>query len=72
MNQLARVTYGRRPAGKFQHDWYIVVRSLDRWMRDRSPQPYALAVALEVEESARLYSQLRAEINVRTRLRARV
>jgi len=72
VNQLARVTYGRRPAGKFQHDWYIVVRSLDRWMRDRSPQPYALAVALEVEESARLYSQLRAEIDVRTRLRARV
>lgn len=72
VNQLARVTYSRRPAGKFQHDWYIVVRSLNRWMRDRSPQPYALAAALEVEESARLYSQLRAEVEVRTRVRARV
>jgi hypothetical protein len=28
------------------------VRSLNRWMRDRSPQPYALAAALEVEGSA--------------------
>jgi len=71
VNQLARVTYSRRPAAKFQHDWYIVVRSLNRWMRDRSPQPYALAVAVEVEESARLYGQLRAEVEVRARVRAR-
>jgi hypothetical protein len=72
VNQLARITYSRRPAARFQDDWYIVVRSLDRWMRDRSPQPYAIAVALEVEDSVELYTQLRAEVEVRTRLRARV
>lgn len=71
VNQLARVTYKKLPAEKFRQDWFVVVRSLNRWMRDRSPQPYSLAVALEVEGSNRLYSQLRAEVEVRTRLRAR-
>jgi hypothetical protein len=72
VNQLARVIYRQRPQQKFQDDWYIVVRSVNKWMRDRSPQPYALAVAIEVEGSVELYTQLRAEVQVRTRARARV
>lgn len=70
-NQLGRVTLRRRPQSKFQQDWYIVVRSVNKWMRDRSPQPYALAVALEVEGSAQLHQQLETALRLQPRLRVR-
>ena len=72
VNQVARVTYKRRPRARFRDDWFIVVRSVNKWMRDRSPQPYALAVAVEVEQSNQIRTQLRAEVELRARGRTRV
>lgn len=60
---------------KFHSDWYVVVRSLNKWMSpDAPPQPYALTTTLEVERDNGLYVELEAEVRIEldARLRASV
>lgn len=70
-NQAATVTLRTRPRAQFQQDWFVVVRSLNKWMKDRSPQPYALALGVEVENSAQLFGQMQAKLDLQGRLRSR-
>ncbi len=70
-NQMARYTSSQRPREKFHEDWYIVVKSLDKWMpRDAAPEPYALAVSVEVEQSVELFTELEAEVQAELELEA--
>jgi Subtilase family len=70
-NQMARYQSERRPGEKFHGDWFLVVRSLDKWMPpDSEPQPYALAICLEVEGATQLFLQLEAEIEAQAALEA--
>jgi subtilisin family serine protease len=73
--QVGRRRWTQRPQDKFHDDWYIVVRSLNKWMKPgASPQPYALTAALEVERAEHLYAELEAEVRIEleARLRATV
>ena len=64
-NQMARWVSSQRPREQFHDDWYLVVKSFDKWMpRESEPQPYALAVSVEAEESAELFVQLQAEVEL--------
>lgn len=68
---MARYTSSQRPREKFHEDWYIVVKSLDKWMpRDAAPEPYALAVSVEVEQSVELFTELEAEVQAELELEA--
>ena len=69
--QVGRLCVSQRPHKKFHDDWYIVVRSLNKWMKtDAPPQPYALTATLEVERGEHLYAEIQAE--VRLELEARL
>lgn len=69
--QVGHKSWASRPQVKFHDDWYVVVRSLNKWMRpDAAPQPYALTVTLEVERAQHLYVELEAQ--VRLELEARI
>lgn len=69
-NQMARYTTTQRPQEKFHDDWYLVVKSLNKWMpRDSEPQPYAVAVSLEAERSNQLFVELEAELRAEIELR---
>ena len=73
--QLGSRGWSQRPQTKFHDDWYVVVRSINKWMdADAEPQPYALAVTLAVERGERLYAELEAEVRIEleARLRATV
>src|SRR5688500_11351387 len=63
--QGGRGSWNRRPRGDFREDWYVVVRSLNKWLSaDAPPQPYALTATLEVERGTELYVELEAEVRV--------
>lgn len=63
--QLARRQWTRRPGEDFHDDWYVVVRSLNKWMSpDAPPQPYALTLTLEVERGAGFYAELEAQVRI--------
>lgn len=63
-NQMARYSSSSRPQEKFHDDWYVVVKSLNKWMRrDADPQPYALAISLEAERSTELFAELEVELS---------
>ncbi len=63
--QAGHESWSRRPKEDFHDDWYLVVRSLNKWMSaDTPPQPYALSVTLEVERGAELYLELEAEVRI--------
>ena len=73
--QVGRRRWSQRPQEKFHDDWYIVVRSLNKWMKaGASPQPYALTATLEVDRGEHLYAELQAEVRLEleARLRATV
>lgn len=63
--QVGRRAWSRRPSEDFHDDWYVVVRSMNKWTStDEPPQRYALAVTIEVERAAELYAELEAEVRV--------
>jgi subtilisin family serine protease len=73
--QVGHRRWTQRPQEKFHSDWYVVVRSLNKWMSpDAPPQPYALTTTLEVERDNGLYVELEAEVRIEldARLRASV
>lgn len=70
-NQVGRLLSSQRPRAKWSNDWYLVVRSINRWMDvEASPQPYAVAVALGAERSSRLFGEL--ELELRTEVEVQV
>jgi hypothetical protein len=63
--QVGHKRWETRPSEKFHDDWYILVRSMNKWMSaDASPQPYALTATLEVERGEHLYAELAAEVRI--------
>lgn len=69
-NQASTFETSQRPRAQFHDDWYVVVRSLNRWMpRDSPADPYSLAVALEVERAEELYVELQAALEIEVELR---
>ncbi|HTX11637.1 MAG TPA: S8 family peptidase [Solirubrobacteraceae bacterium] len=70
--QLGGSRWSQRPQEKFHDDWYIVVRSINKWMdEDAEPQPYALTATIEVERGHRLYAELEAEVRIEVEARVR-
>ena len=70
-NQMARYVSATRPQEKFHDDWYLIVKSLNKWMpKDSAPEPYALAVSVEVPESVDLYAELEIELETEVELQA--
>jgi hypothetical protein len=62
-NQMARHPSSTRPIEKFHDDWYLVIKSFNKWMpKDADPQPYGLAVCVEAERATELYVELEAEL----------
>jgi subtilisin family serine protease len=58
-NQMARYPSTRRPREKFHDDWFVVVKSLDKWMpAGAERQPYALAVSLQAERATNLFNEV--------------
>lgn len=69
-NQFAHCDWSQRLSAGVDGDWFMVVRSLNKWLRaSHGLQRYALTVAIEVERSDRLYNEL--EIALRAQARAR-
>lgn len=63
--QVGQKRWSQRPQDKFHDDWYIVVRSLNKWMDAAAPpQPYALTATLEVERGEHLYAELEAQVRI--------
>jgi Subtilase family len=70
--QAGTAAWSQRPREQFHSDWYIVVRSLNKWMdAEAPPQPYSLTATLEVERTDELYSELEAEVRVEVEARLR-
>jgi hypothetical protein len=70
--QLGGRRWSQRPQEQFHDDWYIVVRSINKWMDSGArPQPYALTATLEVERGERLYAELEAEVRIELEARLR-
>lgn len=70
--QVGRRRWTQRPQSRFHDDWYVVVRSLNKWMeQDAPPQPYALTATLEVERGEHLYAELQAEVRLELEARLR-
>jgi subtilisin family serine protease len=58
-NQMARYASSQRPHENFRDDWFVVVKSLNKWIPSGAdPQPYALAVSLQVERATNLYNEV--------------
>ncbi|WP_196772591.1 S8 family peptidase [Mycobacterium colombiense] len=71
--QVGSAIWSTRPREKFHDDWFIVVRSLNKWLDpDAPPQPYAITATLMVERAEALYAELQAEVLVELEARARV
>jgi hypothetical protein len=72
-NQAARMRSSQRPRKKFWDDWYIVVRSLNRWLgSEEPPQPYSLAVAIGAERAENLFVELEARLEAELQAQATV
>jgi len=70
-NQMARYSSTQRPREDFHDDWYLVVKSFNKWMpSSAAPQPYALAISIEVERTVELFAELEAELRVELELEA--
>jgi subtilisin family serine protease len=68
-NQMARYVSTQRPREQFRDDWFVVVKSLNKWMAaGADPEPYALAVSLQVERATNLYNEV--EIRLAAELEA--
>lgn len=71
-NQMARYSSSQRPRQDFRDDWFLVVKSLDKWMQPgSSPQPYGLAVSLEVERATELYAEMELRLAAELEAQAR-
>lgn len=71
--QVGSARWSSRPQERFHDDWYIVVRSLNKWLDPEAPpQPYALTATLMVDRAEDLYTELQLEVRVELEARARV
>lgn len=63
--QVAHARWTKRPKADFHDDWYLVVRSLNKWMGTGAPpQPYAVTATIEVERGTELYVELENEVRL--------
>ena len=68
-NQFADHAWRQRLSSGVDGDWFLVVRSLNKWLtRADGLQPYSLTVSFEVDQADRLYQEL--EVALRAQLRA--
>lgn len=71
--QVGSVSWSNRLQEKFHDDWYIVVRSFNKWMgAEATPQNYALTATLSVDRGTTLYAELEADVRLELEARARV
>ncbi|OMC15790.1 hypothetical protein A5736_01450 [Mycobacterium sp. SP-6446] len=71
--QVGSIKWSSRPQEKFHDDWFVVVRSLNKWIDpDSPPQPYAITATLPVERGENLYAELQTEVRIELEARARV
>jgi hypothetical protein len=69
-NQAATWTSSRAPKKDHRDDWYVLVRSFNRWLEPaQAEHPYGLAITLEVDRSEELYVQMEAELEAQVRIR---
>lgn len=65
VNQAAVATSSQRPRSQFRDDWYIVVKSVNRWLSDDAgPQRYSLAVGIAAENGVNLYAEVQQQIEL--------
>jgi Subtilase family len=70
-NQFARHDWRQRLSSGVDGDWFLVVRSLSKWLTlDDGMQAYSLAVSYEVDQAEQLYSEL--QIALRAQLQAQI
>lgn len=72
-NQFARQDWRQRLSSGVDGDWYLVVRSLNKWLtREHGLQPYSLTVSYEVDQADRLYQELQVALQAQLHAQARL
>jgi len=72
-NQFARKAWSQRLSTGTEGDWFIVVRSLNKWLTgEHGLQSYALSVGIEVDRAPRLYGELEVALQAQAQARARI
>jgi hypothetical protein len=70
-NQFARHVWRQRLSSGVDGDWFLVVRSLNKWLtRADGYQSYALTVSFEVDQADRLYQELHVALRAQLRAQA--
>ena len=68
-NQSASWQSSTRPRQAHHDDWYLIVRSYNKWIASDGDYPYSVSIAMEAERSEELYVELEAELQARLRIR---
>lgn len=72
-NQFGHNAWGQRLSSGVDGDWFLVVRSLNKWLtRSDGYQPYALTVSFEVDQADRLYQELQVALRAQLRAQAQL
>jgi len=72
-NQFARHDWRQRLSSGVDGDWFLVVRSLNKWLtREHGLQPYSLTVSYEVDQADRLYQELQVALQAQLRAQAQL
>lgn len=72
-NQFARHDWRQRLSSGVDGDWFLVVRSLNKWLsREHGLQPYSLTVSYEVDQADQLYQELGVALQAQLRAQAQL
>jgi hypothetical protein len=72
-NQFARHDWRQRLSSGVDGDWFLVVRSLNKWLTaDHGLQAYSLSVSYEVDQADRLYQELQVALQAQLRAQAQL
>jgi hypothetical protein len=71
-NQFAQLPWSQRLTSGVDGDWFMVVRSLNKWLgAGHGLQRYALTVGIEVDRAERLYTELQIALQAQARAQGR-
>jgi hypothetical protein len=72
-NQFARHDWRQRLSSGVDGDWFLVVRSLNKWLsHEDGLQPYSLTVSYEVDQADKLYQELQVALQAQLRAQAQL
>lgn len=72
-NQFARHDWRQRVSSGVDGDWFLVVRSLNKWLSpDDGMQAYSLTVSYEVDQADQLYQELRIALQAQLQAQAQL